>query len=901
MFTLVETIDRLAIPEISQPSGGLFSRARAPIGEMALRLNSPKLTVDAGKSVGVSMGVYAGPSDKSVIDHQPQAYAAGIDKVVVYTLGGMCGMCTFLEFAGLLHGFLAFLAEHVVFDWAIGIMLLVVCVRTILHPVTRWSQKSLYKFGKDMGKLAPKQKAIQQKYKDDPTKMREELSRLMREEGVSYAGALGCLPAFLQTPVWIALSSMIAFAFELHHTPAFFGVFQKIAPHWTFLADLSSPDRFIPLPWSVSVPLMGNVDGINLLPLLMGVVFFLQQKYLQPPPTTALTPEQEQQQKMMKVMTVVMFPLMMYNAPSGLALYFATNSSIAIIESKLIRKKADEEYKQREAMAVVRAASRTSGDGGRAGAGWAASLESPARGCQAGGIPGAAARGRGAGPEDAGAAGEDAEQEEVDGEEREKGEEVRHGVAEWSRGKGAARRGGLCKACVTNERLIARLISRWFCGECAGVAVARVDLASAQEPGRRNGDQAEHGGTQGQARRDPYRAALVAEAMLQQTQVSRVVEKYGDFVERFPTSHALAAADEHEVLGMWSGLGYYRRARHLHAAARMIVAEFGGSVPGTVEELLRLPGVGRYTAGAIASIAHGERAPIVDGNVARVLLRIHGKDAASDDKSVQGWLWERAEKLVAAADEPGVFNEGLMELGATVCVPGPGRPRCGECPVAGICAARREGRELLIPRAKTRAARKTVYCAVAIVERADGAVLVEQRDGKGMWAGMWQAPTLEREDRAPTRAELARAVGVAAGMLERVDAFEFLATHRRMMFEVYRARAKAKFTARRGEFQTHGRIARLGLSSPQRRGSRGFWTWRARGVCCPGLALGDGCRRGRHPDDPLELGNRDRLDVCIGVKDVELPAMNDLRILVENDEGPGGGGLDGAVAGNIDV
>lgn len=316
--------------------------------------------------------------------------------------------------------------------------------------------------------------------------------------------------------------------------------------------------------------------------------------------------------------------------------------------------------------------------------------------------------------------------------------------------------------------------------------------------------------------RDGYRA-LVSEAMLQQTQVSRVVEKYSVFLERFPTVHALAAASEQEVLSAWTGLGYYRRARHLHGAAKKIVAEFGGNVPRRVEELRTLPGLGRYTAGAVASMVYGERAAIVDGNVARVVLRVHGKDAASDDKSVQGLLWERAQALVDAAESPAVFNEGLMELGATVCVPAPAVPACGRCPLREVCVAHREGRELEIPRPKTRAERKAVHCGVVVVERADGAVLVEQRPGTGMWAGMWQAVTVERTDRAPTSAELARAVGVKVAELERAETFEFLATHRKMAFEVWRVGVSRGFVAKRGEFVAKKEVGGLGMSSPQRR------------------------------------------------------------------------------------
>ena len=367
------------------------------------------------------------------------------------------------------------------------------------------------------------------------------------------------------------------------------------------------------------------------------------------------------------------------------------------------------------------------------------------------------------------------------------------------------------------DAAIAGAVARWFARNARELPW-RVEWIGGEQVvvGKRGvRHHAERGGTQIQRlRRDPY-LALVAEAMLQQTQVSRVIEKYGEFVGRFPTVEALAAADEHEVLGLWTGLGYYRRARNLHAAAKMVVAEFGGSVPRGVEELQKLPGVGRYTAGAIASIAHGERAPIVDGNVARVLLRVHGKGAASDDKSVRGWLWERADAMVQAADEPGVFNEGMMELGATVCVPG--TPRCGECPLREMCVARREGRELDIPRPKARTARKDVHCAVVVIRRGDGAMVVEQRGDDGMWAGMWQAPTIERADRPPTATEVGRAVGVTTKTLERTGTFEFLATHRRMVFDVYWVGVAEEYVPRRGEFRGRAAIARLGMSSPQRR------------------------------------------------------------------------------------
>jgi YidC/Oxa1 family membrane protein insertase len=354
-FGMVSEISRVAIPTADPDAAKTFA-------DIALYLASPTYRIEGGKSLDLSMGVYAGPTSAEwMTSHAPAAAAMGLPQIVMYTLGGPCSFCTFQFLTAPLHGLLKILHDFITRDWALAIMLLVVCVRTILHPITRWTQRKMFFFSKEMAKIAPKMKAIQDKYKDDPEKLRTEQTRMMGEHGGVYAsGALGCLPAFLQTPVWIALSAMISFAFELRHSPAFFGIFQQINPNWTFLADMSAPDHLIAFGTSFNVPLLsmllGPIDGLNLLPLILGVVFFIQQKYLTPPSATPLTPEQEQQQKMMKVMTVIMFPLMMYNAPAGLALYFATNSSLAIIESKLIRAKAEEEWKTIEAVKAAKIA-----------------------------------------------------------------------------------------------------------------------------------------------------------------------------------------------------------------------------------------------------------------------------------------------------------------------------------------------------------------------------------------------------------------------------------------------------------------------------------------------------------------------------------------------------------------
>jgi A/G-specific adenine glycosylase len=180
--------------------------------------------------------------------------------------------------------------------------------------------------------------------------------------------------------------------------------------------------------------------------------------------------------------------------------------------------------------------------------------------------------------------------------------------------------------------------------------------------------------------RDPY-CIWLSEIMLQQTRVAVVVDYYQRFLQRFPTVRALAAARTSSVLAAWSGLGYYRRARMLHAAAKKIVREHGGEFPKTFRELGVLPGIGRYTAAAVASIAFGEVTAVVDGNVERVLQRVQGRKLATCD------LWKTASTLVSLR-RPGDFNQAIMELGATVCLPR--KPRCAECPVSSMCASRGE-------------------------------------------------------------------------------------------------------------------------------------------------------------------------------------------------------------------
>lgn len=289
------------------------------------------------------------------------------------------------------------------------------------------------------------------------------------------------------------------------------------------------------------------------------------------------------------------------------------------------------------------------------------------------------------------------------------------------------------------------------------------------------------------AKRDlPWRVAsgypnayhvLVSEAMLQQTQVATVIPYFARFLEAFPTVHDLAAADEERVLRLWQGLGYYSRARNLKKAAMAIVDRFDGRVPGDVKALLSLPGVGRYTAGAVASLAYGTVAPILDGNVVRVLCRL---DAIEDDpreRTVQLRLWQRAEEILPA-ERIGDFNSALMELGATVCTPK--TPACLICPVRAFCRAFDRQIQQRIPVAKKTKVTPLEMRWVLCVNDSAGRYLLERRPATGRWAGMWQFPTRPTED-------VAASIGIRVKQTGDLGEVRHALTHRRYQFRVTRA------------------------------------------------------------------------------------------------------------------
>jgi A/G-specific adenine glycosylase len=243
-----------------------------------------------------------------------------------------------------------------------------------------------------------------------------------------------------------------------------------------------------------------------------------------------------------------------------------------------------------------------------------------------------------------------------------------------------------------------------------------------------------------QQTRDPYRI-WVSEIMLQQTQVSTVLGYYPRFIASYPEVAALAAAPIDDVLRHWSGLGYYSRARNLHAAAQAVVARHAGAFPTDPDVLEALPGIGRSTAAAIAAFARGTRVPILDGNVKRVLCRVFGIEGFPGERSVEQRLWALAEREMPASGEGRVetYTQALMDLGATVCTRA--RPRCDTCPVADRCAARASGRTATLPAARPARPARERGAHWALV-RAGDAVLLERRAPTGLWGGLWSLPEI---------------------------------------------------------------------------------------------------------------------------------------------------------------
>jgi len=290
---------------------------------------------------------------------------------------------------------------------------------------------------------------------------------------------------------------------------------------------------------------------------------------------------------------------------------------------------------------------------------------------------------------------------------------------------------------------------------------------------------------------DPYHV-LVSEAMLQQTQVATVIPYFNRFMAAYPTLRDLAKAKEQEILRLWQGLGYYSRARNLLATAKILVEENNGKIPSSLEALLKLPGIGRYTAGAIASLAFEKRAPILDGNVRRVLCRLDRSPGCTSGAAREE-LWQRAEELLPQK-RVGDFNSALMELGATICTPR--APRCPLCPVQKHCAALAAGVVDQIPPApapKIRPIERRITLAISKkdVGQECPTYLIEQRPPRGRWASMWQFITIEAADTPPTAQSLSERVGLSLSDVRPLGALQHDLTHRRYQFQVLSCRAKS--------------------------------------------------------------------------------------------------------------
>ena len=281
--------------------------------------------------------------------------------------------------------------------------------------------------------------------------------------------------------------------------------------------------------------------------------------------------------------------------------------------------------------------------------------------------------------------------------------------------------------------------------------------------------------------RDPY-AIWLSEVMLQQTRVETVIPYYERFLARCPDVRSLAEAPLDEVLGLWSGLGYYRRARELHRCANEVVDKHGGVFPATVTALRALRGIGPYTAGAIASIAFDQPVPLVDGNVARVLARLFAIE--HDMKSTTGLrsAWETAEQIVPQ-DEPGAFNQALMELGATICLPRD--PGCLVCPVRDRCVARAQGRDRELPVMSAKKASPKVPMVAAVIEH-EGKILFARRKEGGLFGGLWEPPMVPAESLADARSAL-HGAGVETSLrLSEVGRVGHILTHRELVVIVCR-------------------------------------------------------------------------------------------------------------------
>ncbi|MDR2016741.1 MAG: A/G-specific adenine glycosylase [Burkholderiales bacterium] len=313
--------------------------------------------------------------------------------------------------------------------------------------------------------------------------------------------------------------------------------------------------------------------------------------------------------------------------------------------------------------------------------------------------------------------------------------------------------------------------------------------------------------------RDAYRIWL-SEIMLQQTQVTTVIEYYLRFVKSFPTVQALAAAPLVRVLEHWSGLGYYRRAHHLHAAAQKVVKDYGGVFPDSQEQLMVLPGIGRSTAAAIAVFAFGHRAAILDGNVRRLLARHHGIEGFPGLPAVEKTLWALAEKLLPKQHLE-TYTQGLMDIGAQICTRS--KPQCAQCPLRSDCAAYHQDRvhELPTPRSGKKATRRD-FCLLMLCR--NGRILLEVRANRGIWSGLWSFPECDTNDNLAALIRARWGLTLAAKTVQPVKIHKL--THRTLhitpILVTVRGRLRCAATAPEARFLTLSEARQCALPAPVR-------------------------------------------------------------------------------------
>jgi A/G-specific adenine glycosylase len=319
-----------------------------------------------------------------------------------------------------------------------------------------------------------------------------------------------------------------------------------------------------------------------------------------------------------------------------------------------------------------------------------------------------------------------------------------------------------------------------------------------------------------QSNTTPYRV-WVSEVMLQQTQVATVIPYYERFMRRFPDLGSLAAAPLDEVLHLWTGLGYYARARHLRACAQAVVLNHGGEFPLRLEALTALPGIGRSTAGAILALSSGQRQPILDGNVKRVLARAFGIAGDPGTRSVSEALWAQSERCTPA-EEVAKYTQAIMDLGATVCTRS--RPACTLCPVNDACIAAREGRQAELPGKKQRQPRRSREATLLIAQSCNNgstAILLERQPTPGLWGGLWSPPQFTSEREALDWCE--KEIGATSAGWEALPPIDHAFTHFDLRLKPLAVRCEPSFKVQDGDDRLWYLIEsppRIGLPQPIR-------------------------------------------------------------------------------------